>query len=35
MGKFIAYARVSTKAPDCDRHKQDLRAAGVRQDEIV
>jgi DNA invertase Pin-like site-specific DNA recombinase len=34
MGKLIGYARVSTKQQDTDRQEQDLRAAGVRRDDL-
>jgi DNA invertase Pin-like site-specific DNA recombinase len=34
VGKLIGYARVSTRRQDTDRQEQDLRAAGVRRDDL-
>jgi DNA invertase Pin-like site-specific DNA recombinase len=34
MGRFIGYARVSTRQQSTDRQEQDLLAAGVRRDDL-
>ncbi|KUP27004.1 MULTISPECIES: recombinase family protein [Kocuria] len=34
MGKFIGYARVSTRQQDADRQVHDLLASGVRRDDL-